>query len=120
MSRQISNSEDLIDSRDIIERIEDLQIDIDSLDSDEKEELDTLIELQSQCEDYSPDWQYGESLIRNSYFKEYAQELAEDIGAIPSDLNWPACHIDWDEAADHLKMDYTSVDFDGVEYWIRS
>ena len=28
--------------------------------------------------------------------------------------------IDWAQAAHELQMDYTSVDFDGVTYWIRS
>ena len=28
--------------------------------------------------------------------------------------------IDWAQAARELRMDYTSVDFDGVTYWIRS
>ena len=150
----IHNSKDFIDSRDIIERIEELQdfpdtcphcgeglptfedfMEFDSYDSvnftcpdcenslefdeDEKTELDALIELQEQCEN-CPDWEYGATLIRDSYFTEYAQDLAEDIGAIDRDSNWPATHIDWDAAADELKTDYTCVDFDGVEYWIRS
>jgi hypothetical protein len=36
--------------------------------------------------------------------------------------NWlrtSALHIDWD-AANALKTDYTSVEFDGVTYWLRS
>ena len=119
-TKEISNSEDFIDSRDIIARIKYLEIDDDCNDEDENNELNALRDLQKQCEDYFSDWSYGVTLINEDYFTEYAQELAEDIGAIDRDSNWPACHIDWDEAADHLKMDYSCVDFDGVEYWARS
>jgi hypothetical protein len=58
-------------------------------------------------------------MIRDSYFKEYAQEFAEDIGAINKNASWPNTCIDWDQAARELQMDYTSVNFDGVTYWIR-
>ena len=76
--------------------------------------------LQSEAEDYSPDWHHGECLIRESYFEDYAQELAEDIGAIDPNAHWPNDCIDWERAARELQYDYTAVDFDGVTYWIRS
>ena len=78
-----------------------------------------LLALQEEAEG-SPDWRHGETLIRETYFKEYAQELAEDIGAIDRNASWPNNCIDWDEATDLLKQDYFSVDFDGVDYLIRS
>jgi len=77
-----------------------------------------LLDLQGGAEG-SPDWKYGETLIRNSYFQEYAQELAEDIGAVGRNAQWPNAYIDWEEAADALKQDYISVNFGDVEYWIR-
>ena len=154
MADAIYNTEDVIDSRDVIARIDELrdeietrndeimeleeelnllehddQEDRDNLSSqiddlhDEieeiKEELDPLVALADEAEGYSADWKYGEALIRDDYFTEYAQQLAEDIGAIQSDMDWPASHIDWDAAADALKMDYSAVDFDGETYWIR-
>jgi len=159
MAREISNMEDVIDSRDVIARIEelqderdDLQNDLDAtvamrddLDTDASEdaieeaddrvsdarqsladwdeengdELKALTTLAEEASGYAADWQYGETLIRYSYFKEYAQELAEDIGAINKDASWPNTCIDWDEAARELQQDYTEVDFDGVAYWIR-
>lgn len=112
----ISNYDDIIDSRDIIARIEELE---GTEDADELEELERLKELAAQCEGYG-DWQYGETLIRESYFEEYAQQLAEDIGAIDPNANWPNNCIDWERAARELKMDYTVVAFDGVSYLIRS
>ena len=55
------------------------------------------------------------TLIRDSYFVTYAQGFAEDIGAIPSEWTWPTTCIDWERAARELQMDYTSVQFNGVD-----
>jgi len=63
---------------------------------------------------------YECTFIRESDFVEYAQELAEDIGAIPDDRSWPMTCIDWDQAAKELAYDYTTVTFDGDEWMIRS
>ena len=117
----VENTEDVIDSRDIIGRIEDLEFNLDSeiIDEAEAEELKCLKELADDGEG-SPDWQYVAVLISDSYFPQYAQELAEDIGAVDADAEWPLRHIDWEAAAEELKADYFSVDFDGVEYWIRA
>lgn len=130
ISHEINNFQDVIDSRDVIDRIEQLQSygvapydpatapENDGGDEDERE-LAALLALQEEAEGYSEDWQHGATLIRDSYFKEYAQELADDIGAINADASWPNDCIDWDKAARELQMDYTAVDFDGVTYWIR-
>jgi hypothetical protein len=88
-------------------------------DEENGQELKALLSLQEDAEKYSEDWKYGATLIRDSYFTDYAQELAEDIGAIKSDATWPNNCIDWDQAARELQMDYTSVEFDGVAYWVR-
>ena len=115
----VDKYQDTIDSRDIIERIEELEADEESLEHDEKEELEALRKLAGEAGS-SQDWEYGETLIRDSYFRDYAQELAEDCGMIKSDCSWPYTCIDWDQAANELKMDYFCVDFDGVDYWIRA
>ena len=49
----------------------------------------------------------------------YARQLAEDIGAVNPDALWPYNYIDWEAAADDLKQDYASIEFDGVTYWMR-
>jgi len=82
-----------------------------------RELLDDL-KGQGGDEEWRGAW-YPVTLVKDDYFKEYAQGLAEDIGAVPKDLSWPACHIDWDAAADALQNDYTSVDYDGETYWTR-
>ena len=63
--------------------------------------------------------EYEPTLILDSYFKDYAMNFADQIGAIENDMEWPACHIDWDEAAESLQMDFTSVEFGGYTYWTR-
>lgn len=127
---EITNSENVIDSRDVIARINYLESERESAenpdewdDSDEGQELKALKALADEASgsaDWTYDWTYGETLIRDSYFEDYARELAEDIGAIPKNLGWPCNHIDWEGATNALKMDYFSVEFDGVEYWIRA
>jgi antirestriction protein len=125
MADTIDNSMDVIDSRDVIARIEELESELcpsdesDGTDNQEREELATLVALADEASGYAADWQYGEALIRDSYFENYAQELAEDIGAIDNNASWPNNYIDWERAARELQMDYTAVDFDGVTYWIR-
>ena len=126
-----SNMDDVIDSREIIERIEELETDLAdgaysdaedrAADEAELKALKALAEEASGCSD----WKYGETLIRGSYFEEYTEELINDCYEFPKEFNsgeWPWRHmsIDYEAAAEELKMDYTSVDFDGVEYWIRS
>ena len=122
MTRSISNREDYIDSRDILARIVDLtegMEDGDTLDPEEQAELAALQEVVTEAEGYASGWDDGATLIRDSAFVEYAQELAEDIGAIPSGGAWPHTCIAWDQAAEELQQDYTSVDFDGVTYWVH-
>ncbi len=143
-----TNSDDVIDSLDVIARIEELeeletaisdarealgnadeadreaaQAELDkaesAMDDADREELRILRALASEAEGYASDWEYGETLIRDSYFRTYAMDLAEDIGAVPKDVAWPCSCIDWDQAASELQQDYTAVDFDGVTYWIR-
>jgi hypothetical protein len=59
------------------------------------------------------------ALIPQSEFQDYAQELASDVGMVDTDSAIYA-YVDWERWADALKMDYTSVEFDGNTYWIRS
>lgn len=154
MSRRISNSDDLIDSRDVIRRLAELEADRESLvdvlaelqtdreyradadsdaataratadlaewdNGDDAEELTALRRLNEAGELHASDWTYGATLISDSYFETYARDLAEDIGAIGRDCQWPLMHIDWTAAAEALQMDYSQIDYDGTPYWVRS
>lgn len=115
---EISNADELIDSREVIERIAELE-GIVLRAPDDDDELDALRALTDEASDYADDWADGVTLVRDSYFKEYAQEYAEDIGAINAEVAWPYSCVDWDRAADELRMDYTAVEYDGVTYWVR-
>jgi hypothetical protein len=64
------------------------------------------------------DW-YPGSLIADDYFERYAQDLADDIGAIDRNASWPTNWIDWEKAALELRVDYSSVEIDGKTYWYR-
>jgi len=121
MTREITSNDDIIDSRDVIARIEELEEmireGVDDTD-DDRAELTALRALAEQGQ-YVDDWTYGATLIRDSYFVDYAKQLAEEIDAIPEFPTWPTMHIDWEAAADELQADYTDVEFDGVTYWVR-
>jgi hypothetical protein len=110
-----TNTDDLIDSREVIEAIENLRG--CCIGADEAAEFKALLELQEEAEGYANGgWHHGATLIADHYFKTYAQELAEDCGYMPE---WPLHCIDWERAARELKFDYSSVEFDGETYWIR-
>ena len=124
MHNTISNMDDTIDSRDIIERIAELQAALDGVDAEtmtqaeveDAEELRTLLALQEEAEGYSPDWEYGSQLIRRSYFEQAMDEMVADCYTLPKDMPfWMSIKLDYDA----LEQDYTSVDFDGEEYLIR-
>lgn len=129
-TKEISNMDDYIDVRDIIARVEQLEDGLeateesDGTDNEERVELATLVALLDRLrgnggdEQWRGDW-YPISMIRDSYFEDYAQELADDIGAINKDASWPNNCIDWERAARELQQDYSQVEFDGVEYWYR-
>jgi len=149
--REVSNSEDILDVRDIDERIEELEderadlvdaIAEDQASVDDAEDSEEVEDIQDAVKEHEADldaWddEYAEelrilralkaeldgcedpTLIRDSYFEDYAQELAEDLGLIPKDNPWPCYCIDWERAASELQTDYSSVEFDGVTYWVR-
>jgi len=120
----ISNYDDVLDSRDIIERIEELEF-LDATDGDDtesfsgREELETLKALAAECSSLSSDWEFGEILIRYSYWENYIQEMLEDCGDIPADLPWYIA-IDWETTADNISQDYSIVEFNGIDYYIRN
>lgn len=116
----IDNGENVIDSRDVIARIEELEelLEDGQEYEDEREELKTLKAFAEEAEGCG-DWKDGETLIRESYFTQYCEELLKDCGELPKDIPWYIV-IDWEKTADHIRIDYTSLDLDGITYLIRS
>jgi hypothetical protein len=144
----ISKYDEIIDSRDVIKRIEELEEERQSLqddvdiantedppnpsalneaeealsewdNADDAEELKALKALAEEGEGYS-DWRHGAQLINEDYFETYAREFAEDLhGAEMRSAAWPFSCIDWEQAAAELQQDYSAVDFDGQTFWVR-
>lgn len=130
MADEITGHEDILDSRDIIERIEELT---DALDitaeevmpgtagelEDIRNELEMLESIKEQAEAYCPDWEYGVTLINSDYWPTYAEELVKDVGDLPKDLPRYIA-IDWDATANALLVDYTTIELrHGATYYAR-
>ena len=146
MTTSITNDEDVIDTRELIARIEDLESTKAALEEDvenattqveasdatralnvfaqdEGLELKLLLDFASECETLS-DYHYGETLIRESYFPNYIEQLIDECYPMPEGFNssnWPFNHITIDiaGAAEEAKQDYTCIEFDGVTYYAR-
>lgn len=144
MSRDFDGRSQYIDSRDVIAKVEELEADLETakdvlagFEEDEEssqseiercqgeietleEELEPFRALNEDGENtFGSAWHDGVTLIRDDCFEDYAEELAEDIGAISRDYDWPLNCIDWEKAARELQMDYSEVEFDGQTYWGR-
>jgi hypothetical protein len=122
---QISSHQDIIDVRDVIARFEELE-EMGAADmpgDDEGREFQGLQQLLGELKGYGGDEQwrgdwYPVTLIRDSYFVDAMKDLCEDIGDFPKGI--PSYYvIDWEATAKNLRVDYSSVDFDGVTYWYR-
>lgn len=136
---EITNGQDVIDSRDVIARIEYIERsdcggdeefraegaaacddeDCPTCNPDMRDELDRMRKFADEGANSAEDWDHGAALIRHDYAQDYAQQYAEDIGAIGNDAPWPANHIDWEAATEEFLTDYSEVDFDGVTYHVR-
>ncbi len=129
MKNDISNSQDTLDVRDIIARVEELESEIDNMkDAGTSHEMETiefeaLHQLLNEMkgnggdEQWKGDW-YPVTMIRDSYFETAMDELLEDIGEMKSYDKIPSylkITVDYDA----LQSDYTSVEYDGVMYWYR-
>lgn len=122
MADSISNTADFFDSRDVIERIAELEAENEETPfeegSDEWNEYASLNTFAAEGEDRTEDWKHGVTFYKEEYFPTYAREWAEEVDGIDSN-RWPYDAIDWDDAADKLKSDYQEFDFDGTTYWAR-
>jgi antirestriction protein len=122
--------DDTIDVRDIIERIEELESSKDDhkedpaggyWSDDDEQELQTLADLMDELkgnggdEQWRGDW-YPVTLIRESYFTDYTEELVSEC----YDLRLPDfVHVDWEATARDVKVDYSTVEIDGVTFFYR-
>lgn len=143
---ELNSNDDIIDVRDVIERYEELESEHDSLLSDIQDADLLLPEDQVQAENALTDWKSENeaeftalkdlleelagnggdeqwrgdwcpaTLIRYSYFESYMDEMLEDCGELPKDLpSYLSITVDYDA----LKMDYSTVEIDGIDYYYR-
>lgn len=111
----IADAEEYLDEDDeeSVMDLEQAQKDLDEW--DEHEELAALNNLRDEFDHRS--WRDGITLIPESKFRDYAMDLAEDIYG--SMRGWPFDCIDWEQAADSLRMDYSSVEYNSEIYLYR-
>ena len=62
----------------------------------------------------------GGPLVEENDFEEYTEEYAQEVGLVPNDLAWPMYYIDWERAANDLRMDYSSATYNGTDYLYRA
>lgn len=120
----VDNTEDRIDSRHVIELIEDLEYEVteDTITREDMRDLDTLRALASKGEEYAEDWEHGATLIRFNHFTDYIKEFVsetdgETLENMPEFLRDA---IDWEVVAETLMDDYTELDYEGVTYYTRT
>lgn len=107
--------ERIVELEDELEAIQDEDEDAD-LDKDERDELDELLALREEVSE----WHYGETLIEERDFQDYARQQAEDMLGSEAFSQWPFTCIDWEKAADDLSSDYSTVTYKGTDYYVRA
>jgi hypothetical protein len=139
--------DDVIDSRDVIQRIANLIDAIDEIDQDDEDnpgeredlvrELEQMQALRDAAEPNTDEWDDGATMVRESYWVDYVREMCHDCGyfdnrghgpntrysngSIGPDWNaWPYKHIDWEGVAEELgSTDYCTFEWEGVTWYIR-
>jgi hypothetical protein len=91
----------------------DLESALECFGEDEAQELEAIEDLEGQIGELT---RHSGTLIHEDNFEDHARELAESTGAIGRNPGWPLHCIDWGQAAEELRMDYTEVTYDGVTY----
>lgn len=148
MRRDFSWGDELLDSREVMNKYEDLKSEYDDLvdavdeadtpeakeeaqealnefnTSFDKDELDTLaivVEQGSHCKGFD----HGTPLIHESYFETYIKNDIDELYPFPEGIDtnvWPWNHLafDYASAAEDIKPDYTTIEADGHTYYLLS
>lgn len=109
--REVGHEPDLTELQEAVTNWSDSLAEWDA--SDEAKELKTLQAIASNVDTRDA------TLIRADHFPQYAQQQAEELNPRDALARWPFTCIDWDQAAHELQGDYSSLDFDGVTYYVR-
>jgi hypothetical protein len=118
---EINNTMDLIDSRDLVERYNEI------VGIPEFFEEEISLEKVIRQGEKSSEWDHGEIMIHENYFVQFTKDLIDECWDIAGFINnggskWPYNHvkIDYESAAKELMNDYTIIDFDGETYYVRA
>jgi hypothetical protein len=136
---------DVFDSRDILEKIDELKSEALSLKNEifelrQKRKLSdvSLIQYQKKiitkeitilqnfkqdCENYTSEFESGATIISWRYFDDYCEEYAYEFGYISKSKNYsnPLYNcIDWRQWADFMRQDFAEVSCEGGNYFISS
>jgi len=111
----------MIDTRDLQEELESLQKE-ENLEDWQTEELEKIKKLKNEMG--ASDFEDGMTLIEESEFEDYCQDLAYDCGYLsgshscsnPNPLDY---FIDWKDWADHCKMDFSDIEYEDKTYYYR-
>ena len=113
MTNRPTNTDDVIDSRDILDYIEKHEDD-----EDFKEEVEALQKVVNQyCDNYKEglkDLEFGVTFIKDDYFEDYMWDYFLEFANIDEALE---CYIDIEAFARDQQYGYDWVDFDGEQYW---
>lgn len=123
-SNQLDLTADIIDVRDIIARVEELENEVADTEAqawENRDEYATLTAILDELaggggdEQWRGDW-YPLTLIRESHFEEAMDELVHDCYEVPKNLpSFMSIVLDYVA----LQQDYTSVEIDGATYFYR-
>ena len=140
---EIDYSSDVLDSRELDDRLEyltsikDVRADwmeskreamsdeeIDELENNEPEEFDDAMkeELESleEAKNYISEWRDGNTLINMEHWAQYCKELVRDMDVLPKELpSYIENNIDWKGVADDLSNDYSTIDIMGNTFYYR-
>lgn len=93
---------------------------VDELVDWRKNESETLEDLQKFKDAVnSAEWKYGITFINEYHWENFVHDLVEettDLNRLPSYIT---DNINWDGVAEDIAVDYTTVTFDGEEFYFR-
>lgn len=119
----IAEAKAALDNVESADDIEDLQNALAQAEANLAEQMkwDTELEDLRDARDEVPEWKYGATLIPDSDWVQYCQDLVEEVCDVPRNLpSYIANNIDWDGVAKELAYDYSEITLNGVCYYYRN
>lgn len=107
--------------KDLTNEFEDIlseEEEIQSWKEDWEDELEQIEEINKIEDSIGSEFDYGCTLVSEDYWEDYVEDLLVEIGYLPKDLpSW--IEIDWEATANNVKVDYIEVEYQGQTYYGR-